>query len=230
MWTLDLYNEFINNLFNLSDKKYLNFSKKLVINSKEMIGVNIPNLRKIAKKIANTDFESFLSYYQGKYFEETLVYGLTLGYLKDKNKLKKYLTLYSEEITDWSLCDTPATNMKLISKNQKEFLPYIKKLLSSKKEFPIRFGLILLLSQYLNDDYINFILDTCINLKSDSYYVNMAISWLLCECYIKYQNKTDQFISSEYLDKFVLNKTISKISDSYRVSLINKENLKKRRI
>jgi len=230
MWTKELYKEFISNLFNLRNEKYKNFSQKLIMNSKEMIGVNIPTLRKIAKKISTTDLESFLKYYQGKYFEETLVYGLILGYLKDKNMLKKYLISYSKEITDWSLCDTPATNMKLIGKNQKEFFPYIKKLLLSKKEFPIRFGLILLLSQYLNDDYINYILDTCINLKSDSYYVNMAISWLLCECYIKYQNKTDQFISSEYLDKFVLNKTISKISDSYRVSLINKENLKKRRI
>lgn len=230
MWTKELYNEFIISLFNIKDEKYKLFSQKLVMNSKEMIGVNIPKLRIIAKKIAITDLESFLSYYQGKYFEETLVYGLTLGYLKDKNQLKKYLIVYSKEITDWSLCDTPATNMKLINKNQKEFFPYIKKLLLSKKEFQIRFGLILLLSQYMSNDYIDFILDTCINLKSDSYYVNMALSWLLCECYIKYKDKTDLFISSKYLNKFVLNKTISKINDSYRVSSDDKEILKKRRI
>ena len=66
-----------------------------------MIGVNIPTLRKIAKKISTTDLESFLKYYQGKYFEETLVYGLILGYLKDKNMLKIFNS-YSKEITDWS--------------------------------------------------------------------------------------------------------------------------------
>jgi len=193
-----------------------------------MIGVNIPALRKIAKEI--DDIDGFISCYQGYYFEETLVLGLALGYLKDKELLAKYLMFYVEEITDWSLCDTPASNMKLIKDNNEYFFSYIENLIKSDKEFRVRFGLVLLLSHYLNDNYIDYILDVSTRLKSDKYYVNMALSWLLCECYIKYKSKTDKYISSKYLDKFVLNKTISKISDSYRVNISDKENLKKRRV
>ena len=58
----------------------------------------------------------------------------------------------------------------------------------------------------------------------------MAISWLLCECYIKYQNKTDQFISSEYLDKFVLIKLFLKSAIHIEYLFINKENLKKKNL
>ncbi|MDD4188025.1 MAG: DNA alkylation repair protein [Bacilli bacterium] len=215
-------------LFLLKDDKYKEFSSKLVLNSKEMIGVNIPALRKIAKEI--DDIDGFISCYQGYYFEETLVLGLALGYLKDKELLAKYLMFYVEEITDWSLCDTPASNMKLIKDNNEYFFSYIENLIKSDKEFRVRFGLVLLLSHYLNDNYIDYILDVSTRLKSDKYYVNMALSWLLCECYIKYKSKTDKYISSKYLDKFVLNKTISKISDSYRVNISDKENLKKRRV
>ncbi|MDD2208088.1 MAG: DNA alkylation repair protein, partial [Bacilli bacterium] len=192
------------------------------------IGVKIPVLRKIAKEIDNLD--EFISYYQGRYFEETMVLGLTLGYLKDKKLLAGYLMFYAGEITDWSLCDTPASNMKLIKKNNEYFIGYINDLINTGEEFKIRFGLILLLSHYVNDNYIDYILDKCISLKSNMYYVNMAISWLLCECYIKYKDKTDKYISSLYLDKFVLNKTISKICDSYRVSISDKASLKKRKV
>lgn len=58
----------------------------------------------------------------------------------------------------------------------------------------------------------------------------MALSWIICEVYIKYPEKIDKFICINYLDKFVLNKSISKIRDSYRVSKKDKEELKKRRI
>lgn len=222
------YNNFINNLFSLKDDKYREFSNKLVLNSKEKIGVKIPVLKKIAKEIDNLD--EFISYYQGKYFEETMVLGLAIGYLKDKKLLAGYLMFYAGEITDWSLCDTPASNMKLIKKNNEYFIEYINDLINTGEEFKIRFGLILLLSHYVNNNYIDYILDKCIRLKSNMYYVNMAISWLLCECYIKYKEKTDKYITSLYLDKFVFNKTISKICDSYRVSISDKESLKKRRV
>ncbi|MDD2504712.1 MAG: DNA alkylation repair protein [Bacilli bacterium] len=230
MWSKKDYNNLINQLFLLKNDKYKTFSSRLIINSKEMIGVNIPTLRKIAKEVSITKIDSFLNYYQGVYFEETLILGLSLGYLKDKKELEKYLNFYSNEITDWSLCDTPAINMKLIKENNEYFYKHINQMLKSKEEFVIRFGLVLLLNHYMNDNYIDHILDVCVNLKSNKYYVNMAISWLLCECYIKYKIKTDKYINSKYLDKFVLNKTISKISDSFRVDIKDKENLKKRRI
>lgn len=159
-----------------------------------------------------------------------MVLGLAIGYLKDKKLLAGYLMFYAGEITDWSLCDTPASNMKLIKKNNEYFIGYINDLINTGEEFKIRFGLILLLSHYVNDNYIDYILDKCIILKSNMYYVNMAISWLLCECYIKHKDKTDKYINSLYLDKFVLNKTISKICDSYRVTVSDKENLKKRKV
>jgi len=46
----------------------------------------------------------------------------------------------------------------------------------------------------------------------------MAEAWLICELYIKYPEKTRQFIKNNKLNKFTQNKAISKIHDSYRVS------------
>lgn len=220
------YEDVINNLIQLSDDKYKNFTSKLTNSNKIILGVNIPTLREISKKI---NLDEYLEHYQGIYFEETLIYGLSIEYLKNKEEIKKHLLLYSKEIDDWSLCDNPALNLKVIKTNNKYFLSTIETLLSSKEEFVVRFGIVLLFS-YINDEYIDYVLSKAININSDKYYINMAIAWILCECFIKYKEKTIKYIDNKYLNEFVLNKTISKINDSFRVSKEDKELIKKRRV
>ena len=63
-------------------------------------------------------------------------------------------------------------------------------------------------------------------IHNDEYYVQMGLSWLLCECYIKFPNETKRLLEEKVLDSFVQNKTICKIRDSYRVSKEEKEYLK----
>ena len=220
------YKDVINYLIRISDEEYKNFTLKLTNSNKKLLGVNIPQLRKISQKI---DLDEYLKYYQGIYFEETLIYGLSIEYLKNKAKVKKHILLYSKEIDDWSLCDSVALNLKTIKENNKYFLNIIDTLLSSKEEFVVRFGLVLLLF-YINDEYIDYVISKLINIKSNKYYINMAQAWLLCECFIKYKEETKKYINIKYLNKFVLNKTISKINDSFRISKEEKEYIKKRRV
>lgn len=220
------YNDVIKLLIKLRDEKYKNFTLKLTRSNKELLGVNIPTLRKISQKI---DLKEYLKHYQGIYFEETLIYGLSIEFLKNKEEIKKHIILYSKEIDDWSLCDTPALNLKTVKENNKYFLSTIEKLLSNKEEFVKRFGIVLLFS-YINDEYIDYIISKIISIKSDKYYINMALAWLMCECFIKYKDKTIKYINKEYLNDFVLNKTISKINDSFRVSKEDKDFIKKRRV
>jgi hypothetical protein len=53
----------------------------------------------------------------------------------------------------------------------------------------------------------------------------MAEAWLICELYIKFKEPTLEFIKNNNLNKFTHNKAISKIHDSYRVSVEEKEYL-----
>ena len=58
----------------------------------------------------------------------------------------------------------------------------------------------------------------------------MAQAWLLCELFIKYREETLDYLNNHKLNKFTINKTISKIHDSYRVSKEDKEYLNKYKI
>ena len=54
-------------------------------------------------------------------------------------------------------------------------------------------------------------------IKTDDYYVKMAIAWLMSISYIKYKEKTLIYLVN-LEDNFTYNKTLSKIVDSKRIS------------
>ena len=55
------------------------------------------------------------------------------------------------------------------------------------------------------------------------YYVNMAVAWLISECFVKFRDITMPLFENNNLNKFIINKAISKCRDSYRVSEEDKE-------
>lgn len=229
IWTKEIYDNYVNDLKRLQDLKYLEFNKGIIPNTKEMIGVRMPLLKKKAREISKSDVESFINYYKGEYFEETMMLGLVIGYTLNINVYDKYLEFFSKEISDWAVCDGSVKVMKLIKKERSHFYPFVLKMLKTNNEYQVRLALVILLNYYITDEYILKLIEICKKVKSDKYYINMALAWLICEMYIFYPDLVDVLISDKYLDKFVLNKTISKISDSYRVSDECKKNLKLRR-
>ena len=74
-----------------------------------------------------------------------------------------------------------------------------------------------------NDEYIDKVIKNVNKIKSNKYYVQMAIAWLLAESYIKQKEKTTEYLKNNELDNFTHNKAIQKIIDSYRVSEQEKE-------
>ena len=53
----------------------------------------------------------------------------------------------------------------------------------------------------------------------------MMNAWLLCNLFIKRREKTISFLQNNKLNKFTINKGISKCRDSFRVSKEDKEYL-----
>ncbi len=217
-WNKRTYQEYLKYLTSLKDEKYHDFSLKLVSSKYELIGIRIPFLHKMAREISKTDVISFLNLGNNIYFEEVMIKGLVLTTLKDKELLLQYLDNYVSLIDNWSICDTVAHSLKIVLQEQDywffKFLNYLK----SNEIYTIRFGLVILLNFYVKKEYLSKIFKEVSKLNTNAYYVNMAISWLLCECFIKYPEETLLFLKKNTLNSFTFNKTISKIRDSYRVS------------
>lgn len=224
------YNNFLEFLYSKRDTKYLEFHSKLLKDKTNLIGIRVPILKEIAKKISKGDYLSFFQNNTHNTYEEKMIHGLVIGYLNISFKeLLKELDLFIPYVDNWAINDVVCANLKAFKKYPKEGYTYIQKLLKDKNSWYIRFGLVLLLDFYINEDYIDNILDIANNIKSTDYYVQMANAWLISICFIKFEEKTYQFLLNNELDDFTFNKSISKICDSYRVEKLVKEELRKLR-
>ena len=226
-WNKNTYQEFINYLISIKEDNYKKFHEGLVLNSKyQMLGIRLPIMRKISK----SNYLDFLNISEDNYYEEIMIQGLVISNIKDINIFDKYHKEHIKKIDNWALCDTYCNSIKIIRKYEDKYFKEAIKLSLSKDEFTSRTGLIILLSHFINKDNLKDIFDTLNKIDSNKYYINMAQAWLLCELFIKYREETLDYLNNHKLNKFTINKTISKIHDSYRVSKEDKEYLNKYKI
>lgn len=214
------------------DLEYLKFHSKLVNDVKNINGVRVPILRSIAKDVSKmSNVNEYLENPILDSYEQIMIYGLTIGYLKlDINGFKKYLKKFIPYIDNWAVCDTVVSNLKNIKKNKDVLYNFVLEYLNSSEEFSQRFAIIILMDYYLDDKYYMEVLEKLINIKSDKYYVNMAISWLVSTCYIKYPKYILNLLKDRKFNIWVHNKSIQKIIESNRIDKKEKENLRKLKV
>ena len=222
-----------NELLKLADSKYLEFNKSLKLGNDEnikQIGVKMPMLRKYSKKLSKEyELEYLLNNINENYYEEIMLKGLLIGEYKNLNweELEKYIKYYVPKITDWGLCDTFCCSLKISKKYFKEIWNLLGEYLKSNNEFEVRFGLVMILNYYINDDYIDKIYEIINNVSLDKYYVKMANAWLISYCVIEYYDKTLNFLKNNLkIDKWTYNKGIQKSIESFRLTKEQKEVLR----
>jgi len=225
-WNKDSYRQFIEFLYTLSDIKYKDFHSKLILD-KNLIGIRTPLLKDIAKKISKTNYLEFIKLNNHAFYEETIIHGLLIGYIKEgiDNSLK-LLDEFSRYINNWAICDLIISNLKIVNKNKDKVLHLIHKYLKSDQTYQVRVALVLLLDYYITDNYIDIVLDLSDKIETDEYYIKMANAWLISICYIKYKDKTKEFLLKTKIDKWTYNKAIQKIIESKRTCSEEKELLR----
>lgn len=214
-------------LFELADEKYRQFQSGLCPNIDSIIGVRLPTLRKLAEEIAKGDWQDYLRNSDDQYYEEVMLKGMVIGYIKtDMDEILKYITEFIPKIDNWAVCDSFCSGLKYTKNHKNRVWDFLQPYLFSDEEFHIRFGVVMLLNYYIEDRYIDKILDICNQIKHDGYYVKMAVAWAISVCYVKYDIKTMYFLEKNNLDDFTYNKAIQKIIESLQVDKKTKEMLK----
>ena len=219
--TKENYSQFIDYLYLNQDLKYRDFHQKLIKTDK-LIGVKTPILKKIAKNIAINDGLNFFRIVKHTTYEECVIHGLVVGYLKtDFKTILKELDRFLPYNTNWAINDLTVANLKIFKQYQQEGYQYIEKLLKQDNK-RIRFGLVLFLTYYLNDLYIDQVINWTLKIASNDYYVKMANAWLISMIYIKYQDKIKPYLLNGKYDMDTTKKAIQKIKDSYRIDKTEK--------
>ncbi len=211
-------------ILKLADKKMKKFNSGIIPNSLPILGIKNDEIRLIAKDICKNDVLSFLDNYEFIYYEEQLLYAFVLGTAKLPYDVKfKYLDKFIPTITDWAVHDGLVSSLKCVKKNKEEYLKFILKYVNSKKEFEVRFVAIMLMDYYLDDDHINLVYNVIFKLYLEDYYVKMGVAWLIATMAINYKDYVLKVFEKDDFDRWTINKSISKIRESYRIDKDFKE-------
>lgn len=209
-----------------ADPEYKKFHESLVPGLTTMLGVRMPALRKIAKKIAKDDFTEFLRSADDSCYEELMLEGIVIGYAKmSKEEQAQALEIFVPKINNWAICDCCCITYKFMKEDPSYWFSFLAKYLASSREYELRFAIVSILNFFVTDEYLEAILDIFNRIKNDAYYVRMAVAWAVSVCYVSYPERTLTFLQKDTMDAFTHNKSIQKIRESNQVSKEEKDRL-----
>lgn len=202
----------------LIDETYREFHSRLLPGVRHILGVRVPQLWKLARRLVKEEGEAYLLRACDDTYEEIMLQGMVICLLKEEPS-KKLLRLppYMAKIDNWAECDIICSGLKSLQTIQEECLEFLKPYLDSEKEFEVRFAVVLLLNYYINETYIQETYRLLDRVKHPGYYVKMAVAWAVSVCYVEFPEKTHRYLTDNTLDDFTYNKALQKITESYRV-------------
>lgn len=206
-------------LFELQDKEYADFQAKLTptVPRESFIGVRVPLVRKLAKELIKDPYcEEFLNTLPHKYYDENMLHGLLISEMKDYDEVIKKLDLFLPYVDNWAVCDIMSP--KVFKKYKDELLVEVKRWAKSSDTYTCRFGIEMLQTHFLDNDFKAEYLEIPAVVRSEEYYVNMMIAWFFATSLTKQWDATVPYIEKQKLDKWTHNKTIQKARESYRIT------------
>jgi len=223
--------EILAELYANQDLKYKDFQSKLTpdLSPDDFIGVRTPALKKLAKEFAKReDVGEFLDSLPHKYFDENQLHAFILSEMKDYDRCVACLEDFLPYVNNWATCDQMAP--KVFKKNTADLLKHINKWIESDKVYTVRYGIVSYMRYYLDSEFKPEYLEAVAGIKSDEYYINMAIAWYFATALAKQYEATVKYIEGRVLEPWTHNKAIQKAIESYRVSDEHKKYLRSLKI
>lgn len=217
------------NLIELHDKEYADFQSKLVpnISRERIIGVRIPEARKLAKEIREEEAREFLADLPHYYYDENILHGLLISEIKDYTSTIEELDRFLQFVDNWAVCDIISPKVFRKKENRKELISDIRRWSKSNHTYTARFGLKMLMTHFLGDDFKKEYLEIPFSIKTDEYYLQMMIAWVFATALSKQWEETIKVLTEKKLETFIQNKTIQKARESRRITREQKDFLKR---
>lgn len=205
-------------LFALQDQEYQIFHSRIVSNlpPEKIIGVRTPQLRALAKELADTDeAAAFLNELPHTYFEENQLHSFLIANFRDFSDALAAVEKFLPYVDNWATCDQ--LSPKAFRKNPELLLAEIPAWLSSTETYTIRFGIEMLMTYFLDERFSEEYPRWVAAVESEEYYVNMMISWYFATALAKQWDAVLPYFQSHRLSPWLHKKSIQKATESFRI-------------
>lgn len=201
--------------------EYAVFNKRIVNTKKQVLGVRLPDLRRLAKSLAKNasvvDIEIQLQNIDKNVYEQVFLAGLTINYSKLTEQEQLQLTKkYLELVDSWAGIDSFVERKTKF--DQKLWWDFCVGCLKSPQEFVVRYGIIFMMSNFLKTPYIKCVFQELRQVEHSGYYVKMAQAWLYATAAVEFYEQTLAELKNDKLDSWTVKKSYQKMLESYRFS------------
>lgn len=205
----------------MADEPYRLFQARLIptLDAERILGVRTPQLRRYARDVARDDAmsEQFLAELPHRYYEEYNLHAeLVTRRVKDIDRLIVELDRLLPYVDNWATCDL--ISPKLFARYPSQAEAAIKRWLKSGSTYTVRFAVVSLLGFFLDEHFRTEHIGWVCGLRSDEYYVRMAVAWYVSVALVKQWDTAIGVLRRGDLPREVHNKSIQKAVESFRIS------------
>ena len=208
----------------LAGPSYRSFQAKLVptVDPERILGVRTPALRAYAKTLVRErpdDARAFLAALPHETYDENNLHGELIGRMTaTPEEAFELLDAFLPHVDNWATCDL--IRVPAFKRDLDLVLEHIQGWIASDPEYMVRFGVVQLMTLFLDDAFAPEQLEMVARITRPEYYINMARAWYFSFALIKQPEATLPLFERRpcVLDTWTHNKALQKARESRRIT------------
>ena len=209
-----------------ADPEYSAFAAALLPGVSDVLGVRLPALRALARKLATEGAQETLNALPATPFEARMLHGLVIGYAKvDFAQRWTWIESFLPLIDNWSVCDSFCVTLAAQWSDAERTVawPRVRDCSQSESPFVVRFGVVMMIDAYMRPESVDGVLSALTSVRCDAYYARMAVAWALTTALGDFPIQTRRFLEAQEIDPWVRRKAAQKAAESRCVSHEDKQ-------
>ncbi|QJU10948.1 DNA alkylation repair protein [Candidatus Saccharibacteria bacterium oral taxon 488] len=200
------------------NETYAAFNQRIVNTKMPVIGVRVPDLRRLARELvpdmSAADISELLTA-QNESFDYVLLCGLLITHARlDDQTMIDLAKQYLPRVDSWAHIDTFVEKKRRFA--GEVWWDFALECLQNEDEFTVRYGVISLMTNFLDEAHIDQVFAALRNVRRDGYYVKMALAWLYATAAVHFFELTLAELENEHIDAWTRNKAYQKMRESRR--------------
>lgn len=200
------------------NEAYAEFNKHIVNTNMPVVGVRVPDLRRLARELASdvgaADISELLTV-QDESFDYVLLCGLLITHARlDDQTVIDLTRQYLPRVDSWAHIDVFIEKKRRFA--GEVWWDFALACLQSEAEFTVRYGVVSLMTNFLDEAHIDQVFAALRNITHDGYYVKMALAWLYATAAVNFFELTLAELENRHVDVWTHNKAYQKMRESRR--------------
>lgn len=200
------------------NETYAAFNKRIVNTKMPVIGVRVPDLRRLARELAPDMSAAGISKLltaKNKSFDYVLLCGLLITHARlDEQAAIDLTKQYLPRVDSWAHIDVFIEKKRRFAGEL--WWDFALECLQSEAEFTVRYGVISLMTNFLDKAHIDQVFAALRNVRHDGYYVKMGLARLYATAAVHFLELTLAELENEHIDAWTRNKAYQKMRESRR--------------